>query len=184
MQVKLKNVRIAFAQNLFEASSAGEGKPKFGATFLLDPKDPQVKAVNAAIDGTGKEKWGVKSDAIVKTLRNTDKVCLHDGDNKAQYAGFEGMLYISASNAVRPTVVNADKSPLVAADSKPYSGCYVNAVMDFWAQDSAQFGKRVNATVTGVQFAADGDSFGGGSRVASEDDFEDVSGGADADDLS
>ena len=44
------------------------------------------------------------------------------------------------------------------------------ALVDFWAQDN-QFGKRVNATLTGVQFVRDGDSFGG-ARVAAADDFD------------
>jgi hypothetical protein len=65
-----------------------------------------------------------------------------------------------------------------------YSGCFVNAQIDIWAQDNG-FGKRINCTLAGVQFAADGDAFGGG-RPASADDFDDLGdlGGADADDFS
>ena len=73
---------------------------------------------------------------------------------------------------LRPLVVDADKSPLVAEDGKPYSGCYVNASVELWPQDN-NYGKRVNATLMGVQFFRDGESFSGGG-VASEDDFDDV----------
>ena len=181
MKLKLLNVRLAFPQ-LFEAKTvAGEGKPAHSGTFLIDPADPQVKAINAAIDATAKEKWGAKADAILKQARAADKVCLHNGDLKATYDGFPGNLFISARNPLRPTVVDADKTPLTEKDGKPYAGCYVHVVLELWAQDN-QYGKRVNATLMGVQFYKDGDSFTGGG-VASEDDFEDISAGATADDL-
>ena len=181
MKLKLSNLRLAFPQ-LFEAKTVnGEGKPAFSATLLIKPTDPQVKAINAAIDAVAKEKWGAKADAILKQLRAADKTALHDGDMKSTYDGFEGMLYVSARNAVRPTVLDRDKAPLVAADGKPYAGCYVNAVLELWAQDNA-FGRRVNATLMGVQFHGDGDAFAGGG-AASDDDFDDVTAGATADDL-
>ena len=181
MKLKLLNVRLAFPQ-LFEAKTvAGEGKPAHSGTFLIDPADPQVKTINAAIDATAKEKWGAKADAILKQARAADKVCLHNGDLKATYDGFPGNLFISARNPLRPTVVDADKTPLTEKDGKPYAGCYVHVVLELWAQDN-QYGKRVNATLMGVQFYKDGDSFTGGG-VASEDDFEDISAGATADDL-
>lgn len=181
MKLKLLNVRLAFP-TLFEAKTvAGEGKPAHSASFLIDPADPQVKAINAAIDATAKEKWGAKADAILKQARAADKTCLHNGDLKASYDGFPGNLYISARNPLRPTVVDADKTPLTEKDGRPYAGCYVHAVLELWAQDN-QYGKRVNATLMGVQFYKDGDSFTGGG-VASEDDFDDISTGATADDL-
>ena len=177
MKLMLTNVRLAFPQ-LFEAATVnGEGKPAFSASFLIEPKDPQVKAINAAIDATAREKWGAKADATLKAARGADKVCLHDGDNKAEYAGYEGMLYVSSRSSQRPLVLGADKSPLTAADGKPYAGCYVNASVEIWAQDN-NYGKRVNAQLRGVQFLRDGDAFAGGG-AASEDEFE-LAEGADA----
>jgi len=181
MKLKLSNVRLAFP-SLFEAKSFnGEGKATFGASLLIDPADAQVKVINAAIDAVAKDKWGAKADTVLKQLRASDKVCLHNGDMKSAYDGFAGNLYLSASNPVRPTVLGVDKAPLVAADGKPYAGCYVNVVLEVWAQDNG-FGKRVNATLTGVQFFRDGDSFTGGG-AADEADFDDISAGATADDL-
>lgn len=181
MQVKLKNVRITFP-HLFVAAVVQDGdKPSFSSNFLIEKDDPQVKAINAAIDAAAKEKWGVKADAMVAQLRKQDRVCLHDGDMKATMDGYAGRLYISARNSIKPTVVDADKTPLTQQDGKPYSGCYVNVVLDIYAQDN-KFGKRVNASLGGVQFFRDGEAFAGG-RAASEDDFDDVTSGADADDL-
>jgi Protein of unknown function (DUF2815) len=182
MKIKLNNLRLAFP-SLWEAKTVnGEGKPAFSGTFLLDPADPQVKTVEAAIALVAKDKWGAKADTMLKQIKAGDKTCLHNGDLKATYEGFPGNLFIAARNPVRPTVLDKDKTPLVEADGKPYAGCYVHAVLELWAQDNA-YGKRINATIMGVQFFADGDSFTGGGKAASDDDFDDVSAGATADDL-
>lgn len=181
MKVKLTNVRLAFPV-LFEAKTVnGEGKPAFSASFLLDPADPQVKALNQAIEQVAKDKWGAKAEAILKQMRAQDKVALHDGDLKANYDGFPGNLYVSARSATRPLVIDKDKSPLTEQDGKPYAGCFVNASIELWPQDN-NYGKRVNASLRGVQFFRDGDAFAGGG-VASEDEFDDISSGATADDL-
>lgn len=181
MKVKLTNVRLAFPV-LFEAKTVnGEGKPAFSASFLLDPADPQVKALNQAIEQVAKDKWGAKAEAILKQMRAQDKVALHDGDLKANYDGFPGNLYVSARSATRPLVIDKDKSPLTEQDGKPYAGCFVNASIELWPQDN-NYGKRVNAGLRGVQFFRDGDAFAGGG-AASEDEFDDISSGATADDL-
>jgi hypothetical protein len=181
MKIKLTNVRLAFPQ-LFEAKTVnGEGKPAFSAAFILDPADPQVKAINAAIEQVAKDKWGVKADTMLTAMRKGDKVALHDGDLKATYEGYAGNVYISSRSATRPLVINTDKSPLTEADGKPYAGCYVNASVELWAQDN-NYGKRINASLGGVQFSKDGDAFAGGG-AASQDEFDDISAGADADSM-
>lgn len=181
MKVSLKNVRLAFP-TLFEAKTVnGEGKPAFSASFLLDPADPQVKTVEAAIEAVAREKWGAKADAVLKQMRAQDKTALHDGDLKSNYDGFPGMLYVSSRSNTRPLIIDADKTPLAEQDGKPYAGCYVNANVELWAQDN-NYGKRVNAQLRGVQFFKDGDAFAGGG-AASEDEFDDVTEGATADDL-
>ncbi|MDZ7918488.1 DUF2815 family protein [Rhodoferax sp.] len=182
MKVKLQNVRLAFPA-LFEAKTVnGEGAPAFGASFLIEPGNKAlVKSINDAIDAVATEKWGAKAPAHLALMRKTDKVALHDGDLKAQYAGFAGMLFVSSRSAARPLVLDKDKSPLNAQDGRPYGGCYVNATVELWAQDN-KYGKRVNAQLLGVQFFADGDSFGGGA-VGSADDFDDLAQGAEEDAL-
>lgn len=175
--MQLKKVRLAFPQ-LFEAKTVnGEGKPAFSASFLIDPSDPQVEAINAEIERVAKEKWGAKADTLLVSLRKGDKLALHDGDLKAQYDGYPGNLYISARNAVRPHVLSRDaKTEISEADGIIYAGCYVNAIIDFWAQDN-NYGKRVNCTLHKVQFHSDGDAFSGGK--ISDEEFEDLAVGAD-----
>lgn len=182
-RILLKNVRLAFP-NLFEPTTVnGEGKPRYSATLLLGQDHPQLDEIKRKIDAIAKDKWREKATAILAGLYKTDKVALHDGDTKAQYDGFAGMMFVAsaAQENAAPTVIDRDRSPLSARSGRPYAGCYVNASLEFWCQDNA-YGKRVNCTLRGIQFYADGDSFSAG-RPADSDEFEDVTEGAGADDF-
>lgn len=185
MKVTLSNVRLSFP-HLFvpQASTTGEGEPKYNANFIIEPGSKNAKLLEDAVQAVAKEKWGAKAEATLSALRKGDKVCYRTEEKTSQsgdvYAGFEGAHWVSASDKVRPTVIDRDKSPLTAADGKPYGGCYVNAILDIWPQDNA-FGKRVNASLKGVQFVKDGDAFSGGG-AASVDEFDTLD-EAEADDL-
>jgi hypothetical protein len=174
MKILLKKVRVSYP-NIFEARSYEGADAKFSATYLMDKKSANVAEVTKAIEAVAKEKWGAKADVTLKTLRAAGKVCLRDGDEKDS-DGYEGKMFINASSKKRPTVMDADgTTPLVAADGKPYGGCYVNAYVEIWAMDNG-FGKRVCASLAGVQFHSDGEPFGAGgspdSFAAIENDEE------------
>jgi len=182
-RILLKDVRLAFPQ-LFEPTTVnGEGKPRYSATFIVPADHPQIDEIRQKIEAVAREKWKDKAAAMLHSLYKTGKVALHDGDEKAQYDGFAGNFFVTASaqeNAA-PTVIDRDRSPLTQRSGRPYAGCYVNASLEFWAQDNA-YGKRINAQLRGVQFLRDGDSFSAG-RPADADEFEDLSEGADAEDF-
>lgn len=175
MKMTIRNARLSFPA-LFEPKAVQAGdKPRYSAAIILSPSDPQVAAINNAIEQAATDKWGAKAAAVLKTLRASDKTALHDGDSKAQYAGFEGNVFVSAANMTAPKVVNRDgKTPVEQHDGTIYAGCYCNFVVEFWAQDNG-FGKRVNANLLGVQFVKDGEAFGGGGSKASDEDFDDLS---------
>lgn len=183
MEIQLKNVRMAFPA-LFEARAiAGADKSKYSAALLFAEGSDAFKVVSKAQAEVAKGKWGDKTAAVLKSLNTTpDKLCLKNGDAKSEYDGYEGNYFVNSSSDVRPTVIDRDRSPLTAADGKPYGGCFVNAIVDIWAQDN-QYGKRINATLKGIQFVKDGDSFGAATAPASADAFDDLGEGADADDL-
>lgn len=172
MKIALKNVRLAFPV-LFEAKSVnGEGKPAFSASFLLPPDHPQVAEIKDAIEKVGKAKFTDKWPAIKKQLAATDKLPLHDGDLKDKYSGFAGNLFVSARSQTRPGVFDRDKTPLTQSDGRPYAGCFVVGSIELYAQDNS-YGKRINATLRGVQFLKDGEAFAAGSP-ATADEFDDL----------
>lgn len=183
-KVMLHGARLSFAQGLFKATSvAGQGDPRYSATFLIEPGSANEKAVRAAITAAATEKWKDKAKGILISLEKTGKIALHDGAEKPNYDGFEGMLFVAAASKAssRPTVVDRNKAPLTEEDGVIYSGCYVNASIEFWAQDNS-YGKRVNAQLRGVQFVRDGDAFSAG-RPASADEFDDLGDEEGTDDL-
>jgi hypothetical protein len=174
-RLMIRDARLAFPALFQPRTVNGEGKPRYSATLLLDANDPQIAAVRKTIAHVAKEKWKDKAPAILTSLEKVGKVALHDGDEKAQYDGFAGMMFVatSAKEDQPPTVVDANRAPLTERSGKPYAGCYVNASVEFWAQDNA-YGKRINATLRGIQFARDGDTFGAGSRAAAADEFDEI----------
>lgn len=182
MKIVLKNVRAAFLK-VFKAEAVNGGdKPVFGGSWLIEPTDPQIKMIEKAMEEVAKEKWGAKAPGIMKEMKAGGKLCLKDGNSKASYDGFEGMMFVSSTSATRPLTLDRQKNPLTEEDGVLYSGCYVNVSLELWAQDN-QFGKRINAQLGGVQFVKDGDAFGGGGSAADEADFEDLGDGADGEDF-
>lgn len=179
-RLQLKDIRFNYANGLFTAQKPQQnlaGKEKFNCVALIAKDHPQLDEIKATMIAAAEAKWGAKAGDVIKQLQAADKLCLHDGDAKADKPGFKGSFFINASNEIRPTVVGPNREPLVASDGKPYSGSYGNIILDFWAQDN-QFGKRINATLCGAQFVRDGERLSGGG-VAAADDFEAIP-GADA----
>jgi hypothetical protein len=179
MQVTLKEVRLAFPK-LWEAKAVGNGDSKYySAAFPIDPKSENHKALTAAIEAVAKEKWGAKAAGILSTIREKGDIGYKLKPLKSAegdvYDGFQDMYSLNASRREdkgRVLVVDRVKQPLTEQDGKPYAGCYVNAVIEVWAQDNSN-GKRVNAELKAVQFVKDGDAFGSGAPV-SADAFEDL----------
>ncbi len=110
-KVMIQNVRLAFPQLWEPKSVNGEGEPAYSASFIFPPEHPAKAAMEAAIDECGKEKWGAKWDKVKKELEAKDKTCLHDGDTKANYDGYEGNWYVSARNKSRPRATSVRHSP-------------------------------------------------------------------------
>lgn len=174
MKIKLNNVRLAFPE-LFEPTQvSGQGAFKYRANFLI-PKSRTdlIDEIKTGIKEVIKDKWGAKEvEKIYNSIcHSNNRFCLRDGDSK-EYDGYTGNLYLSASNKSRPLVIDRNTSPLTAQDGRPYSGCYVNATVEFYGYDNN--GKGVSASLRGVQFFRDGDAFTGGG-VASVEEFDDLS---------
>lgn len=187
MKIRLKNVRIAFP-SLARPESMGDGTPAYAAKFIIDPEGEHAEEIQKAINEVATEKWAAKAPKILKMLKDDKKMAYVEGEYRSRktgdvYAGFEGKHYLSARRAEgRPTILDrfgVEVKETADIERLIYSGCYVHAMIDIWAQDN-KYGQRINASLQGVMFATDGDSFGG-SSAASADDFADLA--AQADDL-
>lgn len=192
MKVKVQNVRVAFAQSLYEAKPFEDGQePTYGCTLLMAPDSAARKAIDEAIQAVAVEKWGKKAQAVLDSIEgNPQKICFYDGKKKS-YDGFEGNYALGTKRNEKdgaPLLLDTDKSPLVdkttgkpykGKEGRLYSGCYVNASVEIWAQDN-KYGKGMRCTLNGVQFFRDGDSFGGTTKP-DEGDFDDLGEGAESD---
>lgn len=182
--IKLVNVRASFL-SLFEAKAInGEGDPRFSAAFPIVPGSENAKLLASTMEAVAKEKWGAKAAGILSELKAKGRTAYKESPLSKDgevYDGFEGMHSFNASNVARVPVIDKDTTPLTAQDGRPYNGCYVDVSVDIWAQDNS-WGKRINAKLRWVQFRADGDAFAGGAPV-SQDEFESIADGADADSL-
>lgn len=181
MKVFIKNVRLSFPDLFIPRPFKPGDEPKYKATLLLAKDDPQIAAIETAIKEAAKaSKWGAKADSVLKSIRgNPNKFCFQDGDTK-DYDGYAGMMALTANSKSRPLVIDGQKNPLTQADGKPYAGYYVNASVEFFGYDNS--GSGISASLKGVQFVRDGDSFSG-STPASPDDFESINEGAEAPDM-
>lgn len=161
--ILVTNARLAFP-NLFKPTAFEASQDaKFNGTFILPANDPQLEKLRAVIKQVTLDKWGGKVPPGLK-------VFLRSGDEKSHLAGFgEDTVFFSASSLQRPGLYDKRGNPVVESDGLLYAGCYVNVRIDVWAQDN-QYGKRINAGLSGVQFFKDGEPFGGG-RPAQANEF-------------
>jgi hypothetical protein len=184
MKVKLVGVRAAFLEALFEAQEfkAGDGRPRFSATFFVTKGDANHKALSEAIKQVAAEAWKGKADAILDEIKgNSNKFCLSNGDTK-NYDSAAGCMVLGAHRKKsdgRPGIYNKDKSPVTESDGVIYSGCYVNATVDIWAQTKNEGAPAIRCGLIGIQFDHDGDAFSGAS-TPDVDDFDDLSSGSSA----
>ena len=180
--IKLAKARLSFAR-LFVPKAFREGqKERYEATFLIDPSSKAgQKQIATILDEATKVAKAKFNGKIPKTLKFGFGYA--DGDDfklgnvnfhsePKEYDGYEGMFYIATNNTTRPSVVDRGKAPLVEADGKPYSGCYVNGTLTLWGQDN-EFGQRINANLRGVQFYMDGEAFGV-KPVDADEEFDDI----------
>jgi hypothetical protein len=184
----LKDVRIAFPR-LFEAKEyeAGDGKFRYDATFIVSPGSDAEKVINKAYKEAAQAKFLKKTDTTLEMIKmNLQKNCWYEGRLK-DLDGYEGNMILAAHRSAKdgaPKVMRRDKSAITSDNGEIYSGCYVNASVEIWAQDGTNTGMR--CTFAGIQFLRDGDSFGGAKKSdGSEfDDLGDAPGGdIDADDV-
>jgi hypothetical protein len=181
MKVVLKNVRASYLAIFTPKKNEKDPtKPaKYEATAILDIKDnaKEIELMRAAIKT-------VRQDPKVAGKKSL-KFCLRKGDDteaRAEDAALgPNKMTVASRSTRRPQVIDRDMSPLVIDDHKPYSGCYVNMVVDVYAY--ANDGGGISASLEVIQFLRDGEPLGGGAPVKASDYLSKVEGEDDEDDL-
>ncbi len=153
--IKLNMVRLSYP-SLFQVKVWEESKPgKYEATFILnkDKHKKEIDIINSQIDTYfEKLKW-------VRSKIKPDHICLKDGDltDRDEY---QNSYTIKGTSINRFPIVNKDGvTPISEKDDIFYAGCYVNAYIDLWTYSKPTNGIACN--LKAIQFAADGEHFGG-----------------------
>lgn len=186
MIVDLKNVRLSFP-HLIEPrpDTFGNSAPRWTASFLINPESEEWEKVEKAIKQKAKETWEDKSEAILKSLKTkSNQRFWGDGDEKLNkqgepYDGYVGVKYVTTSKTAKvgtipPQIIDKQAKVVdpnnqvayVEAAKELYAGCYVNAVIKIWAHkgnESNKWSDGIKAELLALQFAADGERFGGNS---------------------
>ena len=196
--IQINNVRLSF-ENLYTPSNYQGGALNFSATFLI-PKDDEatIASVEAHIAAVTKTKWEGKKVKLLQgclhdgeekdhlagyegcvyisssTRKGIEEAGSEQPDGEVELANGKIFRYI-LSNRTRPKLYGRDGRMLPFRDDGTlYSGCWVNAQVNMWAQDN-KFGKRINCELLGVQKLRDDERFGGG-EILGDGAFEAVEG--------
>lgn len=179
--IRIENVRLSFASLMEPYQHNGKGEAAFVTDALVPKDDAQVKLIKATMLEVATEKWGEKGRQVLKMLVSEGKTFFRDGDTKINkdgeaYEGYPDHIYLKARNKVRPLLLDRNEKPIDALKGKdiPYGGCYAHIIINVWAQDN-EYGRRINAKLLGVMFAAEGEPFGSGPQRASASAFAGLS---------
>lgn len=166
--IMLRKVRVAFP-HLFKQPIINGQPSKCGAQLLLDPdlhKDTLAEIKSLMAD--------LARDRLKGRMPAADRLCVRRGEDKGREE-FEGYMVLSANSRTRPVVIRPDATVVAykegdnaeqaLAESRIYPGAYVNAKVRLWVQDN-QYGRRINAELVAIQFAADGEAFTSGSGMS------------------
>ncbi len=209
--VMLKDVRLSFPKldepEYFQGTkSRPDEKPRWSAAFHvgaqstayktdangkpLEAPGPAKARIDALLKETAAAQWPLKFESILANILPDPKGCCWIDGARKESPGVWILSSHRSSDKGRPVVLDNDKSPIYKATNEVYpekagriySGMYVNAHIELWAQDNKS-GKGLRAGLLGIQRLRDGDAFGGGHAPVA-DAFAEVSDGKDADDLS
>lgn len=174
----LKSVRLAFPAIYEPRAMANDAKsrPAYGAKLIIEPGSENANILKDLMNKVAEEKWPGKGAAVLAKLIADKKVAYVEGpylDKEGEPRdGFEGKFYLSCRNEkLKPTIKNRFNADVREGEQgAPYPGSFNHCAIDLWAQDDPTWGRRINCSLQGLMFAADGDSFGGG-RPAGEGTF-------------
>lgn len=153
-----------------------DGKESFCSHLMIPPSHPQVAEIGEKIRLAAQFEWPNDFEEVLAAAKAKAWIALRRGEvGKPGVDHYRGMLYLSSSNKSRPRLVNGDAIEVAANSPIFYSGCWVNAVVTFWAQNN-KYGKKLNCELNGLQWAKDDERLGGGGRVAGADEFGPVNG--------
>lgn len=185
-RVTIKNVRLSYPTLRTKRAAVKDGKEKFSASFLMDPKTPEgqtaIKACQAAVAAAEIKEFGEgKAGHIAKVVQDPKRIALKKGEkcmnNEGEvYKGYEGMVALTCSADKRPLLLAKNKTEIDLDDieDEMYGGVFCDATVAFFCiSEKDKGGNGLFCSVEAIRSRETGESFGGGRR-ATADDFDDL----------
>lgn len=183
-RVFIRGARLSFPSLDAPRATMADGNGaslKYQATFLLEPSNPSLQQLRAALMSVASAMWGDRAAAV---LKSPDKNPLKSGDAKERVPeGYAGMLYIAARSRNAPELRDANPHVLITDPctirEKFVAGYKVNAFVDLYPYEikndrGAVIKSGIAAGLVAVQFCAYADTFSGVSKPTASD-FPDCS---------
>ena len=156
---------------------------------LSGDKGDAKKMIDDAMIEVAKEKFEKKWQLEYDNLITDPKACAWQNGARKEMAGVWILGTHRYESDGRPIVIDGDKSPIYKPNGeiypekmgRLYSGMYVNAQVEIWAQGAPNKGLRGGLLI--IQRLKDGDAFSGGA-APQLDTMGEVEDGADAEDMS
>ena len=204
--VILKGVRLTWLDAFKPGAGMNGGPPKFKVSALITPGSENATLAKNAMIEAAKGLWAGNAINVIQSMAANNKA-VRNGNDKLNDDGsvrdeYKDMLYISASNKMKPQVVGPKKynGKFVTITEEgrgvvdgidvtdqlgwevkvPYRGSYCNIKVQVVAGKSFKGGNgeiipnQVYAKIEAIQFAADGEAFGAGPTSADGFDEEEV----------
>jgi hypothetical protein len=176
--IVLSKVRIAFPHIKEPQTAKESGRIMYNAVFIVAPDDAGYTQFMQKVGEIALAKWKEKTPDVMNIINaDATKRCYADGNTKINqttfkvYDGYAGNVVISANNKNAPQLFDANGKQVDPNNTmtykeeagKIYGGCYVNAVLKPWIQQNVH-GVGIRCDLVAIQFAADGESFGGSAE--------------------
>lgn len=181
--VVVKNARLSFPhlhEPQEQENDDGSTRRSYNCVLMVPKEDnPHLDSVLEGIKRAGaaakKRAWGNSPSEWPKIPQSM--TCFKDGDNddhfttpRDEYAGHY-VISTSAPEKRPPNVLTNRKDSATGRwieavpgqKGDPYAGCYVNAIIELYAQKKdpkRKMPNRINASIQTVQFRSDGEPFG------------------------
>lgn len=178
----LSDVRLSFP-NIVEPQKNKQypdKPPVYNAEFIMPPDHKGFSDFTQRYAAMAQDKWKAHANQIMQIIQNDRKLrCIGPGQEKVnqktlqQYDGYQGMVFITASNKHAPQMIKPDGSAVDPANTmeyqayarKLYGGCRVNAAVKPWLQENTH-GRGIRCDFIAIQFLRDDTAFGEGSPDA------------------
>lgn len=178
----LSDVRLSFP-NITEPQKNKQypdKPPVYNSEFIMPPTHAGFQQFGQRYSAMAADKWKAHANQIMQIIQNDRKLrCFGPGTEKVNqktlkmYDGYEGMVFITASNKNAPQMIKPDGQAVDPTNTmeyqafarKLYGGCRVNAAVKPWLQENTH-GRGIRCDFVAIQFLRDDTPFGEGTPDA------------------